>query len=67
MWKTEPAPAGFNLFGIPDAAQHRVDLDIKIPWALGIIATRSFDEQIPGIDDLVARNAQANPQRAPRL
>ena len=58
MWKTEPAPAGFNLFGIPDAAQHRVDLDIKIPWALGIIATRSFDEQIPGIDDLVARNAQ---------
>ncbi len=32
--------------------------DIKIPWALGIIATRSFDEQIPGIDDLVARNAQ---------
>jgi cytochrome d ubiquinol oxidase subunit I len=25
---------------------------------LGIIATRSFDEQIPGIDDLVAHNAQ---------
>jgi cytochrome bd ubiquinol oxidase subunit I len=58
MWRTEPAPAGFNLVGIPDAAHHTVDDSITIPWALGIIATRSFDEQIPGIDDLVAKNAQ---------
>ena len=56
MWQTEPAPAGFNLFGIPDAAQHKVDYGIKIPWLLGIIATRSFDQQIPGINDLVAHN-----------
>jgi cytochrome bd ubiquinol oxidase subunit I len=54
MWETEPAPAGFNLFGIPDSAQHKVDFAIKIPWVLGIIATRSFDQQIPGINDLVA-------------
>jgi cytochrome d ubiquinol oxidase subunit I len=54
MWETEPAPAGFNLFGIPDSAQRKVDYAIKIPWALGIIATRSFDQQIPGINDLVA-------------
>jgi cytochrome bd ubiquinol oxidase subunit I len=57
MWQTEPAPAGFNLIGIPDAARHRVDDAVKIPWVLGIIATRSFDEAIPGIDELVARNA----------
>jgi cytochrome bd ubiquinol oxidase subunit I len=56
MWKTEPAPAGFNLVGIPDAARRTVDYSIRIPWVLGIIATRSFTEQIPGIDDLVARN-----------
>jgi cytochrome bd ubiquinol oxidase subunit I len=56
MWKTEPAPAGFNLIGIPDPANHRVDYRIRIPWVLGIIATRSFDEQVPGIDDLVANN-----------
>jgi cytochrome d ubiquinol oxidase subunit I len=55
MWETEPAPAGFNLIGIPDAARRRVDYAIKIPYALGIIATRSFDRQIPGIDDLVTR------------
>jgi cytochrome bd ubiquinol oxidase subunit I len=58
MWQTEPAPAGFNLFGIPDSAQRKVYYAIKIPWALGIIATRSFDQQIPGINDLVA-HAQA--------
>ncbi len=55
MWQTEPAPAGFNLFGIPDSARRTIDYNIKIPWVLGIIATRSFNEQIPGIDDLVAR------------
>ncbi|MFY9695576.1 MAG: cytochrome ubiquinol oxidase subunit I [Xanthobacteraceae bacterium] len=56
MWETEPAPAGFYAFGIPDTAAHRVDYGIKIPWALGIIATRSFNQQIPGINDLVAQN-----------
>ena len=54
MWQTEPAPAGFNLFGVPDAAQHKIGYSVRIPWMLGIIATRSFDEQIPGINDLVA-------------
>jgi cytochrome bd ubiquinol oxidase subunit I len=54
MWHTEPAPAGFNLFGIPDTERRTVDYAVKIPWALGIIATRSFDQQIAGIDDLVA-------------
>jgi len=58
MWETEPAPAGFSLFGIPDSAQRKVDYAVRIPWALGIIATRSFNQQIPGIDELVA-HAQA--------
>lgn len=54
MWETEPAPAGFSLFGIPNTAQRKVEYAVRIPWMLGIIATRSFDRQIPGIDDLVA-------------
>jgi cytochrome d ubiquinol oxidase subunit I len=54
MWETDPAPAGFTLFGIPDSAQRKVDYAVRIPWALGIIATRSFNQQIPGIDELVA-------------
>jgi cytochrome d ubiquinol oxidase subunit I len=55
MWETEPAPAGFNLVGIPDAERRTVDYAIKIPWVLGIIATRSFNQQITGIDDLVTQ------------
>ncbi len=54
MWETEPAPAGFNLIGIPDTVHRRVNYAIKIPWLLGIIGTRSFTQQIPGIDDLIA-------------
>jgi cytochrome bd ubiquinol oxidase subunit I len=54
MWQTEPAPAGFNVIGIPNTEQRKVDYALRVPWALGIIATRSFDQQILGIDDLVA-------------
>src|SRR5947209_6091339 len=58
MWKTEPAPAGFNVFGIPDAQRREVKYAVKIPWMLGVIATRSFNQPIPGIDDLVAHAEQ---------
>src|SRR5438552_2760156 len=54
MWETEPAPAGFNVVGIPDAQSREVKYAVKIPWMLGIIATRSFNQPIPGINDLVA-------------
>jgi cytochrome d ubiquinol oxidase subunit I len=58
MWKTEPAPAGLTLFGIPDTATRQTHYEIRVPWMLGLIATRSFDQQVPGIEDLVA-HAQA--------
>ncbi|MBO0719153.1 MAG: cytochrome ubiquinol oxidase subunit I, partial [Rhizobiales bacterium] len=54
MWETEPPPAGFNLFGFPDAQSREVKYAVKIPWVLGIIATRSFNQPVPGINDLVA-------------
>jgi cytochrome bd ubiquinol oxidase subunit I len=57
MWQTEPAPAGFNVIGIPDSANHKVDYALKVPWVLGLIATRSLNQPIPGINDLVAHNA----------
>jgi cytochrome d ubiquinol oxidase subunit I len=55
MWKTAPAPAPFTLFAVPDVAAQQNHFEIKIPWALGIIATRSFDAPVQGIDELVAR------------
>ena len=58
MWKSSPPPASFTLFAIPDTAAHKNNFEIKVPWALGIVATRSLDRPLPGIDDLVTR-AQA--------
>lgn len=54
MWETEPAPAGFTIFGIPDLEQRKTHYEVKIPWMLGLIATRSLDIEIPGIKELVA-------------
>lgn len=53
MWETEKAPAGMSLFGIPNEKTHTTDYDITIPYVLGIIATRSFDEPLEGIHQLV--------------
>ncbi|QXC58595.1 cytochrome ubiquinol oxidase subunit I [Vibrio mimicus] len=51
-WHTQPAPASFTLFGIPNQEEMHTDYAIKIPYALGIIATRSLDEQVIGLRDL---------------
>ncbi len=53
MWKTEPAPAGFTLFGIPNQKDRVTRYEIKIPYVLGLIATRSLDKKILGLEDLV--------------
>ena len=52
-WHTEPAPAGFTLFGLPDVAARTTHAEVKVPWVLGLIATRSTDKQVLGILDLV--------------
>src|SRR5258706_4714410 len=41
-WHTEAPPASFTLFGLPDVAARKTHAEIKIPWVLGLIATRSF-------------------------
>ncbi len=53
MWETEKAPADFTLFAIPNQEKQTNEYAIKIPYALGLIATRSFDKEVPGIKDLV--------------
>jgi cytochrome bd ubiquinol oxidase subunit I len=53
MWETEPAPASFTVFGIPSMDHRATHAAIKIPWVLGLIATRSFSQEIPGIRELV--------------
>lgn len=51
-YETHPAPAPFTIFGIPNDEEERMDYAIQIPYAMGIIATRSFDEEVTGIKDL---------------
>ena len=54
-WRTAPPPASFTLFGLPDVAARATHAEVKIPWLLGLIATRSIDQPVLGIFDLVAR------------
>jgi len=52
MWETEKAPASFTVFGFPDVEARKTHFAIHIPWMMGIIATRSFDKELPGINQL---------------
>ncbi len=51
-WETHPAPASFTVFGFPDQENEKTDFAIKIPYVLGLIATRSLDEDVKGLKDL---------------
>ena len=56
MWETEPAPASFNLLAWPNEAAQKNDWAIHIPYAMGLIATRSTDTVLPGIREIRERN-----------
>ncbi|MDX1487689.1 MAG: cytochrome ubiquinol oxidase subunit I, partial [Acidiferrobacterales bacterium] len=57
-WETEEPPAGFTVFGFPNQEKQRTDLAIKVPFMLGIIATRSIDEEVKGLKDFIASHEQ---------
>ncbi len=57
-WHTEEAPAAFTVIGIPNQETMRTDYAIKIPYVMGIIATRSLDKQVTGLTDLVKEHEQ---------
>ncbi|RZJ19626.1 MAG: cytochrome bd-I ubiquinol oxidase subunit CydA [Brevundimonas sp.] len=54
MWRTEPAPAGLTAFGIPSLKDRHTHYEVKIPYVLGLISTRSIDKPVIGILELVA-------------
>jgi cytochrome d ubiquinol oxidase subunit I len=57
-WETEEAPAAFTIFGIPDQEAQETHYAIKIPYVMGIIATRSFSEKVLGLKDIIEINEQ---------
>lgn len=57
-WETEKPPAAFTLIGFPDNQAQETHGAIKIPYLLGLIATRSIDEPVTGLKDLIAEHEQ---------
>ena len=55
-WHTEPAPAAFTAIGIPDQEAMETHYAVQIPWVLGLIGTRSVDEPITGLSEILEKN-----------
>lgn len=55
-WDTQPAPAAFTLFGIPNQEKMENSFTVQVPWMLGLIATRSIDTPVIGLRDLMAEH-----------
>ena len=55
MWHTEPAPAGIAVVGFPSVADRETYFEVKIPYVLGLISTRSLTGEVSGIFELVAK------------
>jgi cytochrome bd ubiquinol oxidase subunit I len=58
MWDTEKAPAGLNVIAGINEKEMKNDWEVKIPWAMGILGTRSVNKQLPGIKELRAKNRE---------
>ena len=52
VWETEKPPASFTVIGFPDQEAEKTHFALKIPWVMGLIATRSVDTPVVGIRDL---------------
>ncbi len=57
-WETAEPPAAFTLIGFPDQEAMETRYAIKIPWVLGLIGTRSIDEPIIGLKEILENNRQ---------
>ncbi|MGJ0191766.1 cytochrome ubiquinol oxidase subunit I [Pantoea sp. RRHST58] len=55
-WDTQPAPAAFTLFGLPDQEKQENAAAVQIPGLLGLIATRSVDKPVTGLKDLMTQH-----------
>ncbi|WP_192457208.1 cytochrome ubiquinol oxidase subunit I [Musicola keenii] len=55
-WETQPAPAAFTLFGLPNQDTMENKYAIQVPYVLGLIATRSTDKTVTGLKDLMTQH-----------
>ncbi len=54
MWHTEASPAGLSVIALPSQEKRETLFEVKVPYVLGLIATRSLTGQVEGIYPLVA-------------
>jgi cytochrome d ubiquinol oxidase subunit I len=52
-WETEAPPAAFTLIGFPSNEDEETHGAVKIPYLMGLIATRSLDQEVTGLKDLM--------------
>jgi cytochrome d ubiquinol oxidase subunit I len=52
LWKTEKAPAPFNLIAFPNQEAQKNDFAIQIPGLLSILVKHDFTSSVTGIDQL---------------
>lgn len=57
-WHTQAAPAAWNMIVVPNQAEQKNDFALQIPYAAGIIVTRSLDKQFAGLIDIQIRNEE---------
>lgn len=56
VWETEEPPAAFTVIGVPNDEEQKTEYSLRIPYVLGIIATRSLDKPVIGLKDLIAKH-----------
>ena len=54
MWKTDAAPAPFNVAAWPVQSEQRNAWSIQIPYVLTPLITHTMDTTVPGVDDIEA-------------
>ncbi|WP_339057911.1 cytochrome ubiquinol oxidase subunit I [Candidatus Regiella endosymbiont of Tuberolachnus salignus] len=55
-WETQPPPAAFTLFAIPNQEKMENAFSLQIPYLLGLIATRSVDKPVLGLRELMLQH-----------
>lgn len=55
-YETAKAPAPFTVIGLPNDEKMETTHALRIPFLMGLIATRSIDKEVTGIRDIVAEN-----------
>ncbi len=55
-WETEEAPAAFTIFGLPNQEKQTTDYALRVPYVMGLIATRSIDTEVTGLKDLMTKH-----------